>query len=840
MKSILVSLFVCAISFIAVRAQTSFDVQAYNTFLQNTRNLTSGELRAMHNAGVFWSQITPNAFPSYFDTINKYYSLTPYEAGLLNKNGFVVTSRLSKPTFMEAFSEIFNHDLPVYVSSDAILHAIHMSYDAVLMDVERERLIPWLDTLLMQMHAQVPPLASRYASDAGMTTALKDLDVYLTVPRKLLGKSINPVYPENEQTIIALLQNIQSLRPKDIPLFSASSRTFDFSQFTVRGHYTKDPLLSKYFQAMMWLGRTEIYLIAPKQAGIGVPDSDVQRQTILTVLTTEAITSAHAQRLLDTLDAVLQFFVGESDNVTTRNIQDLVQENSIQSANELLDTTVWRKFQNSLLNKPYTFQRIMSQMLWGDPLSPEKIRPASAFLLLGQRFIVDSYITGNVVYDRISALRMLPSPLDVLFALGNDAAAQLLDSQLQQYGYAPNLAALRYMVDSYDNSFWKSTLYNGWLQSIRALNPPQVRDSLPAFMRTAAWWQQKMNSQLGSWAELRHDNLLYAKQSYSGMIICSFPESYIEPVPEFYARIKTFADTAKEFFGKMNIWQATNYFQYLSTTSDTLRMIAQKTLTHTPIAHSEHVFLERMINITTGGGCGGPVQSYTGWYPQLYYTGKSGFDTYDAIVADVHTSPTDAFGNMVGWVLHVGTGKVDMMVLNALTTDGRPMSYIGPVYRYYEYVSTNFKRLTDEEWRAMGENPPITRPSFVHLYLADSTGKSPGSASSLITTSVHEMTPSQIPSEFWLGQNFPNPFNSTTIIPFSLSASFAPQPVTIKIFNTTGQEIAVLLREVLPEGSYMARWDGTTRSGLSAASGVYFYTISIGMKQRTGKMTLLK
>ena len=39
-----------------------------------------------------------------------------------------------------------------------------------------------------------------------------------------------------------------------------------------------------------------------------------------------------------------------------------------------------------------------------------------------------------------------------------------------------------------------------------------------------------------------------------------------------------------------------------------------------------------------------------------------------------------------------------MMVLNATTTDGRAMSFIGPVYRYYEYVSTNFKRLTDEGW----------------------------------------------------------------------------------------------------------------------------------------------
>jgi hypothetical protein len=66
------------------------------------------------------------------------------------------------------------------------------------------------------------------------------------------------------------------------------------------------------------------------------------------------------------------------------------------------------------------------------------------------------------------------------------------------------------------------------------------------------------------------------------------------------------------------------------------------------------------------------------------------------------------------------------------------------------------------------------------------------------------------------------------------------QPVVVKIFNTTGQEIAVLLHQVLPEGSYMVRWDGTTHSGLAAASGIYFYTVTIGLKQHTGKMMLLK
>ena len=71
-------------------------------------------------------------------------------------------------------------------------------------------------------------------------------------------------------------------------------------------------------------------------------------------------------------------------------------------------------------------------------------------------------------------------------------------------------------------------------------------------MKTAAFWQEKMNTQLASWAELRHDNLLYAKQSYTGGTVCSYPYSYVEPFPEFYQSLKDFANSAKNRIQSIN------------------------------------------------------------------------------------------------------------------------------------------------------------------------------------------------------------------------------------------------------------------------------------------------
>ncbi|MBI4811462.1 MAG: DUF3160 domain-containing protein, partial [Ignavibacteriales bacterium] len=143
----------------------------------------------------------------------------------------------------------------------------------------------------------------------------------------------------------------------------------------------------------------------------------------------EAAHTSNAFPVLEEMNSIIEFFVGESDNVTLPNFEQIASAMNITSAEQLLDTIKVKEFQDTLRIQSFAFQRILSQILTADDLSPDSITPASAFMLLGQRFIIDSYITGQVVYDRIKfndvkIRRMLPSTLDVLFALGNDASAQ--------------------------------------------------------------------------------------------------------------------------------------------------------------------------------------------------------------------------------------------------------------------------------------------------------------------------------------------------------------------------------------------------------------------------------
>ena len=110
-----------------------FDTSAYKQFISSHQNLTTDQLQSLHPAGSFSAEThTVCSSAKYFDSVNIRYGLTTEKQLLLNKNGFVVTERLKRNCFGNAFLEIYNNDLPVFVSTDAILHALHMSCDGIL------------------------------------------------------------------------------------------------------------------------------------------------------------------------------------------------------------------------------------------------------------------------------------------------------------------------------------------------------------------------------------------------------------------------------------------------------------------------------------------------------------------------------------------------------------------------------------------------------------------------------------------------------------------------------------------------------------------------------------
>ncbi len=829
---------------------TNFNLDEYRLFFQQHENMTYSQITDLHQSGLFNSN-SLNLWDGslYSDTIAQKYSLTNYELNLVRLKGFGVTERLAKGTFMEQFADIFHKDLPVFISTDAILHAFHQSYDRILKDCEVGDLIPRITLLLNNMKDQIPVLEARYINNNVMLQRLKDLDFYIGVPRKLLNENAQPYYVGNNAIIDTFVAYVYAEQVEEVQFLSNTYRKIDFSQFKPRGHYTDEmyPELKKYFRALMWLGRTELYLIEPKGV-FNPPDfKDVQRQTIVSFLMLELINLADNTTTYNNIEEIINFFVGYQDNVTINNLLEIKAEINFENAGYLTDSLAMVNFQNILAQKSYAGQMILSQILVSNGISGDSIKPASAFMLYGQRFVVDSYVTGSVVYDKIrvngnAVRRMLPSPLDVLFSLGNDASLQLLQNEINLYGYSQNLASLRYLIDSYQEDFWNYSFYNSWLKAIKTLNPPTGRTNLPAFMQTGAWWQEKMNTQLASWAELRHDNLLYAKQSYTGVPICSYPYSYVEPYPYFYLTLKDVAARAIDKFATLPFSnqyakeKVINYFGHLKNVSDTLAAISQKELDGTILNEAETLFLKQMIRVANVGCTTG----YDGWYTKLFYEELTTAALFEPnyIIADYHTSPADESGAMVGWVKHAGTGKVDMLVTAVTMPDNQVCAFIGPVYSFYDYLTTGFLRLTDEEWKDQYLNLAL-RPDWVNIYLANNIGETRGPGTNLLTSVENNDNKIEVP-DYLVAQNYPNPFNATTLINFSIPYSSQNSNTELSIYNINGEIIKNLINENLQKGNYVIRWDGTNNLGALVASGVYFYNLKCGALSLTNKMIMIK
>ena len=106
-----------------------------------------------------------------------------------------------------------------------------------------------------------------------------------------------------------------------------------------------------------------------------------------------------------------------------------------------------------------------------------------------------------------------------------------------------------------------------------------------------------------------------------------------------------------------------------------------------------------------------------------------------------------------------------------------------------------------------------------------------------VATDADEEPGNVLPDRFHLQQNFPNPFNSGTMIEYSIPSR---TDINISIFNMLGQHVKTLVSEEMGAGDYTIQWDGTSKEGIEVGSGVYFYRLKARDHVEAKKMLLLK
>ncbi|HTU60740.1 MAG TPA: DUF3160 domain-containing protein, partial [Polyangiales bacterium] len=495
-------------------SQLAPEVQAYaaelKVSLERARKTTTDELATMYTPA-FANTLSydPSTAANLPLIQGSKLQLDAAELAVLQQHGFALSRRQQFPSFSYGYASIYAEDLPVFISADSVLDALHRSYDKMLAASESGLLIADLTRLLTSLlygARELPPSAVQ-----------QDLVIYLEVADSLMLGAARSGISSQAAELVRLATAGEGTAT--FQLFGVP-RNEDMSQFKPRGHYADTPQMQQYFRAMMWLGRVDFRLVETLDDGTQV----VRRAQVEAMLALASLLNSEDDMRYARMERILAAFVGDSDNMTLSQVPALrsaVGADLAAIPDDLLKQII--------LSHGFGKQQIASHLMVG---GLEETRPLNAsFLLFGQRYTVDSHVLSNVTWDRTRAQRMMPDALDVAFAaLGNGQAVGLLKDQLTKYSYAGDLHAMRTLIDSHEPAFWQKNLYTGWLQALRELSPdPQTLANGPSVIATEAWGRRILNTQLTSWAQLRHDTLLYAKQSYTSAAVCEFPDAAVDP-----------------------------------------------------------------------------------------------------------------------------------------------------------------------------------------------------------------------------------------------------------------------------------------------------------------------
>lgn len=701
------------------------------------------------------------AVAKYFDLVKGKLALTDAELASLRGNGFAVINMNRRLGFASAYHELYNIDLPVLVTTDSVLHALHATYDRILAELETTVLRLALDAALRDAHEG---LASRAAGNPALAANWQDVDLYLTIARNLLAgagepeESVGSATPRTfdeisadqipltkpltlgglpiksklgqDANVLAVLRHVQSLvlqfpeRTFPTDLYGGQ-RYVDYSQFAPRGHYAAKPQLRGYFRCMMWLGRADCGWNVLKSAHIPCLSFDADRELRDASLMTALLEKTGGLKRLSAIDTALEYLVGGGDEMGPSKLAALLHAEKLAVPADLAGPK-FSALRKAVATGGVARQAIRSQVVISDPNTLEQVEPPAIFQVFGQRFCADSFVLSKVVYDSIlyggkKQERLMPSGLDVMAAFGHDAAIPLLEPELRQWNYAANLMACRSAVETRPGEFWEESFYNGWLDAIRGLGQDlSPETNAPHSMKTRAWCLKQLQAALGSWSELRHDNLLYAKQSYTAGISCEYPAGYVEPYPAVYARLRQLTSEASRRIGALDVAvllsagaepaatrevvkRQAAFLTAMAETFATLETLARKELAAKPFTADEQTFLRRTVERKPSSpSCGVPPE-YDGWYYNLLYGSKEERQRWAPTVADLHTNPNS------GNALHAAVGDAHFCVVAVDNGSDRAI-YVGPVYSYYEFQAPAEKRLTDEAWQMMLQTGAVPQP----------------------------------------------------------------------------------------------------------------------------------
>lgn len=652
--------------------------------------------------------------------LEKAKDLTPARREALAGRGFVVVPDRAEQMFFlyEDYGE--NEEkgpIPNFITVDSVLQTYHIFFDFALRSAEQDRLLAVATALT---HACAGASAQQLRAAAELNPAGSPLQeaaarnlAYFLVARKLLTgqePSNTTGVPDRDRIMEMAGQELERIAVHEGRFPSAiMGRTVQYDQFVPRGHYTRSEELGRYFQALMWYGTVPFELDAPAE-----PADLVRRHVLQALLITKALSQNQwAQETWERVFEPTEFFVGGADDLTWRQYLPPAQQvfGKDLALKELADAGKLDSFialARARLPRPVIAPALLQADDAGSPQQVRATPQGRQFRFMGQRFIPDSYAMQQLVWPLVGTdeqPRYWPLGLDLMAVLGSQRARDLAADACDQKrfrGFGEQLAKVTGEFAARPEAQWWQNLYWAWLHCLQPLLEPKAQ-GYPTFMRSTPWLDKELMTAHGSWAQLRHDTVLYGKPS--GAEMGAGPpvmvQGYVEPYPEVFGRLAYLAHLTRDGLQARGLLseKIRKGAEKFGSILLFLKSCAEKELTGVALTAAEYdriqFFGGEIERATLEVGEGG--EGMTSWYQIANET-----DRYMATIADVHTN--------FARCLEVGVGNANRIYVIVPDPKGGLQIAKGGVMSYYEFQWPVGDRLTDEKWIGMlkaGSNPPM-------------------------------------------------------------------------------------------------------------------------------------
>lgn len=622
---------------------------------------------------------------------------------LLVKNNFVVN-----PTKKEQLFYIYEDneykDIPSFITTDSILQVYHIFYDYTLRTLENDKLIGLIKGMTEKSLVDVIDLYGKLKDGEVKDAQLKNI-AYFSVAQLLLGNELPENIPKGSKEIA--LEELEKINTHSgFEKSSLFPYDLDYSQFTVRGHYTRSEDFERYFKAMMWYGQ------APFPLYFADGERNIEQTLQALLITYSLYSDKENYNKWENIYEPTNFFVGNSDDL------------NIYQYGELL-FKIYGK--NPDLNKLNDEKKLDEFYKESDKLPEPKIKPkytsvttpaGKQFRFMGQRYVLDAEIIQELVKP---IERPIPSGLDVMGVLGSERAKEIQLSKEENQGwkdYPKEFDRLRDKFGKLSDKQWMGNMYQGWLWTLKGFLEP-FGEGYPSFMTNETWVEKDLNTALGSWSELKHDTILYGKQSGAEMGGAGFKEvvGYVEPNIEVYEKLLWLTKFSRKNLSArdLTIEGIDMKMEEFEKLLDFLISCSIKELKNEELTIEEYEYIQ-----VYGGVLERLTASFAGDYLRWFEI-TSETDKNMAVIADFHTIAPNSYSQ--GGYMEAGVGPAYEIYV-VVPIGGKLYLTRGAVFSYHEFISD--MRLTDEKWQEMiKEDKQPNMPKWTNSFVRGGKGEIP-------------------------------------------------------------------------------------------------------------------